>query len=240
MPIYLLVASLLLPSGGDDFGDTPERAAPLPAGGLLRGRIDHEGDVDVFRLEARAGQTYVITVALETLDDSVVSVSDGERDLAEDDDGGAGRGSRLVWSCPRDGTYFVRVRAYADGTGAYRLDVVGHEDDHGDSPQTATRIEPAGARAGRIDFASDADLFAIRCRRGETYVFSVALRALPDSRLELRGRDGRKVLEENDDANGVLASEIVWTCPADGEYFLRVLGFAGSTGRYWLHAAVMR
>jgi WD40 repeat protein/mono/diheme cytochrome c family protein len=40
--------------------DTPDHATPLAMPGSINGRIDKGGDVDLFRFEAKAGQTYMV------------------------------------------------------------------------------------------------------------------------------------------------------------------------------------
>ena len=115
--------------------DIPANAsttASIAVGGSLSETLEISGDHDWFRTTLSAGQKVTISVNLLTLEDSYVYLrSASGAILAENDDGGGGRGSRLVFTVPTTGTYYVDVAAWTPtepvpgytGTGAYNLSV---------------------------------------------------------------------------------------------------------------------
>ncbi len=74
-----------------------------------------------YSFSGSAGQ--VITVDLESDDfDTFIDLYQGRRWLAEDDDGGDGLDSHLVYTLPESGSYIICVRSrYANRTGSYTL-----------------------------------------------------------------------------------------------------------------------
>ena len=116
--------------------DSPKDAQPLKLPVIVNGRIDHPGDVDVFRFDGRAGDTVVVEVTARRLDspfDSAIELTNeaGVRIAYNDDydDPRAGRethhaDSYLMAALPASGTYFVRlydVQRQGGPEFAYRL-----------------------------------------------------------------------------------------------------------------------
>ena len=111
---------------GDDYGDNAATAAAIGAPSSTHGALGVAGDVDWFKFQAVAGKTYTISTQLGTLRDSVLYLYDGNGTtlLAQDDDGGDGLASRIQWTAPATGTYYLDVAAYANSyAGSYTLDV---------------------------------------------------------------------------------------------------------------------
>ena len=107
-------------------------AATIAVGATLTDAIEIVGDHDWFRLSLTAGQKVTIAVNLVSLEDSYVYLRNSSGAvLAENDDGGGGRGSRLVFTAPTSGTYYIDVAAWTPteptpgytGTGEYKLSV---------------------------------------------------------------------------------------------------------------------
>ena len=95
-------------------------------------QLETTGDHDWFRLALTAGEKVTIAVNLGTLEDSYIYLRNASGGaLVENDDGGGGRGSRLVFTAPSTGTYYVDVGAWVnDGSdpeysdiGTYKLSV---------------------------------------------------------------------------------------------------------------------
>lgn len=62
---------------------------------------------------------------------------------------------------------------------------------------------------------------------------SDVLPAFANTVLDLYGTDGRTRLATDDDGGAGMASQIVWTCPADGTYYFRISGYGDAvTGSY--------
>lgn len=104
----------------------------IAVGGTIDNQLEVTGDHDWYRIQLTSGQKVTIAVNLLTLEDSYVYLRDaGGAILAENDDGGGGRGSRLVFTAPTTGTYYIDVAAWTPttpvpgytGTGSYRLSV---------------------------------------------------------------------------------------------------------------------
>ena len=96
------------------------------------------------------------------------------------------------------------------------------EDDHGDSPETATDIS-LGSISGAIESRFDEDFFRFFAEAGTIYLVEVYLETHPDTLLTLLDSFGNVVLENDygDGMNG--GSRIMWTAPGtSGEYFLVV------------------
>ena len=96
-------------------------AQPVTLPIIVNGRIDRDGDVDVFRFESRAGDKIVAEVYARRLDsplDSVLKLTDAnDHQLAANDDHedkGAGltthqADSRLSATLPANGTYYLHI-----------------------------------------------------------------------------------------------------------------------------------
>jgi hypothetical protein len=96
-----------------------------PNGGNFPGNIQSSGDTETWCLNAQGGTTYLISVELAGLSDSVLEVYDpsGSNKLAEDDDGGVGTASYLEWTAPGSGMYRLVVKGYGSRTGTYQISV---------------------------------------------------------------------------------------------------------------------
>src|SRR5215218_2596419 len=107
-------------------------SATITVGATIANEIETLGDHDWYRVQLTAGQKVTIAVNLLTMEDSYVYIRSASGTiLGENDDGGGGRGSRLVFTAPTTGTYYVDVAAWANdgsdpdytGTGTYALSV---------------------------------------------------------------------------------------------------------------------
>ena len=98
------------------------QAQALEAGRILEGAIGGPKDVDVFKLTAKAGETWTIEATAARLGsplDPVLLVHDAAgRQLALADDGPAGRDPRLQLAIPADGLYYVSLLDAHDTGGA--------------------------------------------------------------------------------------------------------------------------
>ncbi|MEO8141377.1 MAG: M10 family metallopeptidase C-terminal domain-containing protein, partial [Sphingomicrobium sp.] len=96
-------------------------------GAAINDVLEVNGDHDWVRITLTAGQKVTISVDGITLDDSYLRIRDSlGNQLDENDDIslGAVRDSRLVFTAPSSGTYYLDVGAFNDaGTGTYQLKV---------------------------------------------------------------------------------------------------------------------
>lgn len=123
---YTLAASELAVSTGDDHGNASTTATVLSIGTTVNGRLESGGDEDYFGFDADAGSVYRFETRLGTLSDTTLALFDGNGTALLDfnDDGGEGRASSIEWAAPRNGRYYLRVRAFsATQTGTYELSV---------------------------------------------------------------------------------------------------------------------
>lgn len=89
------------------------QAQPLAVGQTIEARISRAQDVDVYRIEAKAGEKVVVEVFAARLGsalDSFVTLYDADRQVvASDDDGTGSADSRLEVTLRKAGTYYVVV-----------------------------------------------------------------------------------------------------------------------------------
>jgi subtilisin family serine protease len=119
----LKVSLTVLPS--DDYGNSAAAAAAITVGGTKAGTIETGGDQDWFKFQAVAGKTYIISVTLAGLTDSVLTLygSNGTTQLAYNDDIASNNpASRIQWTATAGGTYYIKASACnSHQTGDYKL-----------------------------------------------------------------------------------------------------------------------
>jgi len=120
------VTTTLSVVAADDHGNNAATATAVNVGGSVAGTINPGTDADWFKFQAVAGTSYTFSVQLGTLRDSVLSLYDrnGATRLAYNDDYGGALASRIDWTAPASGTYYLAVAGYGNSnTGAYTLNV---------------------------------------------------------------------------------------------------------------------
>lgn len=120
-------------SSGDDWTiQTPSLGDFNPGGGQIHHTFYPSGDVDFTAFEAVSGRFYLLqTLNLGNGADTILDLigTDGATVLATSDDLGPTRASRLFWTAPSNGRYFVAVRRYEGATnlaqyGSYDLRII--------------------------------------------------------------------------------------------------------------------
>lgn len=96
--------------------------------------------------------------------------------------------------------------------------------------QTERRTLP-----GELTASAPRASFPIRLEAGEVVTLTTSSTANVDTMLALVGPDGRTRAENDDVAEGVLTSRIVFVAPQRGNYTAVVTGYGGATGRFQLH-----
>ncbi len=142
----------LVPIRAREPDDSPDQARKVELPVLIDGRIEHPGDLDVFRFEGKAGEWITAEVRARRLGsplDSLLEILDarGRRLAFNDDfvDKGAGltthhADSRLRIRLPEDGTYMIRLgdaQHHGGPDAAYRLRIAPSR------PDFALRVTPA-------------------------------------------------------------------------------------------------
>ncbi len=97
--------------------DEPAKAQSLGAGNVtVNGRLEKPGDVDVFALDLRKGQTLVASMeanhTLKSPMDAVLQVLSDKGFVLEQNDDHRGLDPQIVFTVPRDGRYLVRTFAF--------------------------------------------------------------------------------------------------------------------------------
>jgi len=226
----------------------PELAAAqtIEIGGSVEGSLtvdDGKGiegaTADTYRFSGREGQRIRIDMSSEGFD-TYVELFDANRvSLAEDDDGAAeGTDSRLTFTLPSTGTYFIEARAFTESTGTYSLSVLEVE------PEKAPEMLPFGSSIQGEISESDStdgenrgfDAFTLQGVTGQR-VQAIMRSGDFDTYLQI-GRAGAEftALASDDDGLGEgTDSRLSFTLPEDGDYVLRALPLGSdSKGLYAL------
>ena len=229
----------------DDHGDRRSSATRVTAGSSASGVLGTHNDVDYFSFRAERGREYTIemTIASGSRVDAALTLyaANGSR-LADAVGGGSGRASKIVWTAPSSGTYYVAAHSILGMTGGYRLSVSERArtpappaDDHGDRRSSATRVTVGASAPGVIGTSSDLDVFSFRASRNLEYTIQTGIvsGSSVDTFITLYDANALRLVSDNDGGNG-RASKIVWTAPSSATYYVGVEGRNGSTGGYWL------
>jgi hypothetical protein len=116
----------------------------------------------------------------------------------------------------------------------WRANYSRYVDDHANASVGATGFSVSlGSKSGKLEVGGDVDWFAFDASAGSTFDIKTTLGTLTDSAIRVIGTDGVTQLAFNDNATG-LESLIQWEAPADGRYFIEVLGPGSATGTYGL------
>jgi uncharacterized repeat protein (TIGR01451 family) len=224
------------------------QAASIPTNGKAVTRtFEAAADKDWVSFEAVAGQVYTITTLnLGTAIDTVIQLydTDGVTLIDENDDYQSdSEASRLVWTAPKDGEYFVRVahfdRTYDPNTtpvcgNSYQIAVetpLCELPDPYEPDQYYTdafEIPTTGQVYTRaFNAPADKDWVKFYARTGQVYTITTAyVDADVDTVLQLYDLDGKTLLLSNDDYEpDSRSSRLQWTAPQDGWYFVRVTHF---------------
>lgn len=212
----------------------PELAAAqeIGIGGSVDGALA-EGDgkgaggstADAYRFSGQEGQRIRIDMSSEAFD-TYVELFDASRvSLAEDDDGGEGTNSRLTFTLPRTGVYFIEARAFTEATGAYALSVSEVEPEK--APETLAFGSPIQGEIAGTDPTDGEDrgydAFAFSGAAGQR-VQAIMRSGDFDTYVQI-GRAGPEFepLASDDDGLGEgTDSRLSYTLPEDGDYVLRV------------------
>ena len=116
---YTLQVSLGAP---DDHGNSSGTATPVGVPSNTAGMIGVTGDEDWFSIPAQTGVNYVFETVLGTLGDSVLWLygSDGVTELDFNDDN-VDLESRIEWTAPSNGTFYLAVGGFDSAGGTYQL-----------------------------------------------------------------------------------------------------------------------
>ena len=107
----------------DDHADVATQATLATLNATQSGIIEVNGDRDFFQFQAMGGTAYTFSTRLGDLNDSTLTLydRDGTTPLISNDNDGVSLASRIDWTAPTSGTYFVAVAGKAASFGSYDL-----------------------------------------------------------------------------------------------------------------------
>ena len=163
----------------------------VEVGGTATGVLQEEGDHDWFKVELKAGTTYVVDLKGSSTEDGTLDfpeltgVYDAEGRMVQSGSyhGGHHYNSRLYFTPEEDGAYFIGATSkqvkwwLPSGSfeGSYVLSVTdpGIEDDHPADASTTGTLPVGGSATGTIEQPHDIDWFAIDVEAGKSYRVSM-------------------------------------------------------------------
>jgi hypothetical protein len=110
---------------------------------------------------------------------------------------------------------------YSAGTGICIATADFYEPD--DNAGTASTINLGQTQTHNFDLMGDQDLIKFTAEAGKTYRLTTSIFGVSaDTYLYLYDTNGQTLLASNDDYNNSLASQIIWTAPQNGTYYVMV------------------
>jgi methionine-rich copper-binding protein CopC len=189
------------------------------------GQLERAGDADYFRVQLEAGKSYAFDLrgngTKNGPTDTFLRLRAADGSLLASDDDGGNRGSpngaaRILYTASSSGAYYLEASSDAGQTGRYELRA--YADDRSDTNATSGTLATSGtAVSGRIDYADDADRFAVALDAGVLYDFSLGGPAW--ATLGLLSGDGRSVGMWSAQPRHLIAQP-----DQSGIYYLRVVG----------------
>lgn len=216
-------------------------AQAIEIGGSVEGSLSEDdgkgtggATADSYRFSGREGQRIRIDMSSTEFDTYVELFDAGHTSLGEDDDGGAeGTNSRLTFTLPRTGDYFIEARAFSEATGGYSLSVSEIEPEK--APEGLAFGAPIEGEIGDADSRDNEDrgfdAFAFQGTAGQRVQATMRSGDF-DTYLQI-GRAGAEfsALASDDDGLGEgTDSRLSYTLPEDGDYVLRASPL-GSDGK---------
>ncbi|NNE52602.1 MAG: DUF4214 domain-containing protein [Sulfitobacter sp.] len=242
----------------DDWGNNPSSDGALPINSAVGGDINYLGDEDFFRVALTAGTVYQFDLNafgfVNPLINGIYSYAwdfyyDHPDNLIPDtvnNDFGGGLDSRVIFTAPTTGDYFVSAAAAGGALGGYSLSLLEIDfatDDFAGDPSTEGTLALGGSVVGINETEDDEDWFAITLDAAHTYRFSfmgedsyLSDFAMPSLRvLDNLGNEAFSAISETSSYN---SAELTFAPIASGTYFIAVGDDLASngTGSYTLNA----
>ncbi|MCB4751060.1 MAG: PPC domain-containing protein, partial [Sulfurovum sp.] len=213
----------------DDHGGSKNTATPIDLNSTTLGSIETFGDIDYFKIVIPRGSVGRLTVYTTGSGDTVGTLyNPSSARPVSDDNSGTDRNFRIS-QIVTAGTYYIKVKYYfASKIGSYSLvtrftlqaDV---SDDHGNTKETATLIDPNSTTSGSIDKAGDNDWFKIIIP-SEGGVLTVHTTGSGDTVGELLDTNGTRLVF-NDDVSDTDNNFKISKFVTAGTYYVRVRNY---------------
>ncbi|HYD31951.1 MAG TPA: PPC domain-containing protein, partial [Azospirillaceae bacterium] len=173
----------------DTVSATTATTGVITVGRAQTSTIEEAGDIDWFRVSLSRGTTYTVTLngaagtGSALADPFFRGVHDAGgnmlADTANDDGASSSRDSRVTFTAPANGTYFLAAGAYGGGTGGYQLNITRRAaptDDYANTVAAGGRygqLTVGRSTTGTIGAAADIDLFGVTLQAGRTYAINL-------------------------------------------------------------------
>ncbi|MES2346143.1 MAG: pre-peptidase C-terminal domain-containing protein [Pseudomonadota bacterium] len=246
---YRTVAGAAAPV--DDFGDTPATAAAVALDATINGKLQADGDHDVFKVQLVAGKAYRFSAEGLSRTDPMAGVAGDyyrhnlSLDILDASQTGlfsaeVGRGHNYSFTPTASGSYYVSLGAVAQDTAVqdyvFRAGLAG--DNIGSTGATAGSLNIGGAAAkGQLeDGGTDHDWFAVSLVAGTSYWFTLkgdvdraGTMDASTGYLQLFNAAGQQVSQDTGPAGfSDNAPVLPFTATATGSYYLDVGAAGGS------------
>lgn len=190
----------------------------------------------VYKVELLKDKAYQIDLLSKAFDAYLVLKTAADETIAEDDDGGGGLNSRLIYVPQKTASFRVVVTTVLPQTGEFTL-IVAEKGAVAKSPELKLKdgkVEVQGqlADSDPTEFGKHVKAFTCRFEKGTMYRIDLASTDF-DAFLLLVGPDGSK-LAEDDDGGGDLNSRLVWNAEITGNYRILASSLMDGTGAFTL------
>ena len=231
-------------------GEVSATPTPMP------GNLDGTESGDLIAVNLVANQTYsfdyrgapggVVDPYLMLVDGTLTTV------LAQDDDGGLGRGSLITFTPTSTGTYYLYATSFytLDGqppsvdAGDYTINMWTREADVPGSTNVLASLPTAAALGlgtyyGNIDSSGDNDYFAVTVTAGQAYIFTLTGGAASNAEFSTPGTTAATLTLYNAAGQSLgsnlnFESSVSYFATQNTTIYLRAAGLAGTTGGYTL------
>ncbi|RKH47576.1 hypothetical protein [Corallococcus sicarius] len=221
--------------GTDDHGDTAPAATVLAADtASVQGKLETDSDSDVFSLSVHPQHLYRVSCDIGSLHACNVTGAASE-DAST---------ARTVYTGFKASQSLHFLHVYGDRGGAkgwlearYTLEFEDlGEDDHGDSPATATLLTGTTQEVqGRLSITEEEDFFSFPAIEGRRYRVSPAWREVAAQErlfMSIKDAQGREPPSTYERAGAQWIH--TFTAPTTGAYFISLAASAGTRGDYTL------
>lgn len=223
-----------MPAPGVLLVDATGRLQPDDPPDRLRKDSPHK----VHRVKLEQDQSYIIDLQSPDFDTFVRIEDEFGTHLAENDDGGEGRNSRMLFSPPKTGEYHVIVTTFRSGSGVYHLHVERSMTRPPDHPPLGAMVfnvaEALTEKDARdtIRKESFCRIYKVELKAGNSYTIDMVSNEF-DTYLRLEDETGRQIAFD-DDGGGDLNARLSFTPSRTATYRIVATSFRTAMGRFTL------
>jgi S1-C subfamily serine protease len=219
-------------------------------GPIINGKLTEKSSIlpvdnsffDLYAFEGKAGQQITIDMKSADIDSYLILLGPGQREIAQDDDGGGNKDAQIVVTLPTDGTYTLLANSYeARQSGSYTLQLKGSAPSQNPppTPESKTIIlrEEGVLDQSASVLESDQSLYReynFEGHAGQSVTITLESSEF-DPYLALFGPNNRLVTENDDVGDQTENAAITVTLPVTGTYRVIVNAYdAKGRGHYTL------